>query len=409
MLARRQAQAPLDEIVALDARRVALAGRATALGEERNRLSQQIGRSPQAERDALVARTRELREELRTVEAEMAQVEEELRSLLLTVPNIVAADVPDGKDDSENVELRQWGRKPEFSFPPRDHVEIGTLLGVLDLERAGKVAGSRSYYLRNEAVWLEFAIVGLALSIVTRHGFNLVVPPVLVKEKTLWGTRHFPFFQDQIYKLEGDDLYLVGTSEVPLAAMHMDEILSEAELPLLYAAFSPCYRTELGTGGRDIRGLMRTHQFDKVEMFVYSRPQDSPAWHDRILAIEEEIYQALEIPYRVMLICTGDLGPVAAKKFDIEAWKPSDGVYREVTSTSNCTDFQARGVNTRYRPEAGGKPVFVHMLNGTATAIGRTIAMLLENHQQEDGSVRMPAALLPYLPAGLEVLRPSVR
>ena len=407
MLARRRAQAPLDEIIALDSRRAALAGRSTALGEERNRLSQQIGRAPASDRTTLVARTRELRDTLRTVEAETAQVEEQLRDLLLRVPNIVAPEVPAGKDDTENIELRRWGKTDAPDFPARDHVELGAKLGILDIERAGKVAGSRSYFLRNEAVWLELALVSFAMTVVTRHGFRPVIPPVLVKEKTLWGTRHLPFFQDQIYKIEGDDIYLVGTSEVPLAAMHMDEILSEAELPLRYAAFSPCYRTELGTGGRDIRGLMRTHQFDKVEMFVYSTPETAPHWHDTILAIEEEIYQALEIPYRVMLICTGDLGPIAAKKYDIEAWKPADGTFREVTSTSNCTDFQARGLNTRYRPEAGGRPQFVHMLNGTAIAIGRTIAMLLENHQQADGSVLVPQALRPFLPAGLDALRPS--
>ena len=406
MLSRRRATASLDEIVGLDNRRAALAGRATALGEERNRLSAQIGKLQPVDRERLIARTRELREELRGVEEETAGVEAQLRDLLLTVPNMIAPDVPTGPDESGNVEVRRWGEPPAFDFKPRDHVELGTLLDVLDVERAGRAAGTRTYYLKNEAVLLEFALARFAMDVLSANGFHPVVPPVFVPERTLWATRHFPFMRDQIYKIEGEDRYLVGTSEVPLAAMHLDEILAEQELPLLYAGFSSCFRTELGSGGRDIRGLMRTHQFDKVEMFAYVRPENSENTHQWMVGLEEQIYQRLGIPYRVMLMCSGDLGALAYKKYDLEFWKPADGVYREITSCSNYVDFQARGTNTRYRAQGGGKPQYVHMLNGTAVAVGRTLIAILENYQRADGSIVVPEALRPYLPAGMEVLAP---
>lgn len=406
MLRRRGETAPLDEIVSLDSRRAELAGRVTSLGEERNRLSQQIGRLPAQERQAMIARTRALRDELKGVEEELTAAEEALHQLLLTVPNLVALDVPVAPDESGNVEVRRWGEPRDFGFKPRDHVELMTALDVLDLEHAGKVAGSRTYYLKNEAVFLEFALVRFALDVLTAKGFRPVVPPVLVKERALWASRHFPFFRDQIYKIEGEDFYLVGTSEVSLAGLHMDEILEEKALPLLYAGFSSCFRTELGSGGRDIRGLMRNHQFDKVEMFAFTRPEDSEAMHERMVGYEEEIFQRLGIPYRLTLICTGDLGALAYKKYDLEAWKPSDGVYREVTSCSNYADFQARGTSTRYRPEGGGRPQYVHTLNGTGVAIGRALWAIVENHQQEDGSVVVPEVLRQYMPGSLEVIRP---
>ena len=407
MLARRQAQAPLDQIVQLDNRRAALAGQVTALGEERNRLSQQIGRTPPAEREALIARTRELREGLRATEEELTNVEARLREMLLTIPNVIAPDVPTGPDESANVEVRRWGEPPAFDFKPRDHVELGTLLEVIDVERAARISGTRTYFLKNEAVLLEFALVRLAMDLLMANGFRPVVPPVLVREKTLWATRHFPFMREQIYKIEGEDSYLVGTSEVPLAGLHVDEILEEKQLPLLYAGFSSCFRTEVGSGGRDIRGLFRVHQFDKVEIFAYTRPSESEQTHQWMVGLEEQIYQRLGIPYRVVLMCTGDLGALAYKKYDLEFWKPSDGVYREFTSCSNYADFQARGTNTRFRPEDGGRPRYVHTLNGTAVAVGRTLIAILENYQRADGSVVVPAALRPYLPAGLEIIAPK--
>jgi seryl-tRNA synthetase len=407
MLRRRKATADLDEIVALDDKRAVLAGRITAIGEERNRLSARIGKTAPAERAELVGRTRELRDQLKAVEVEQEAVERGLRAALLTVPNMLAPDVPEGEDESGNVVVRRWGEPRQFDFKPRDHVEIGQMLDIIDIERAVKVAGTRSYYLKNEAVFLELALVRFALDHLMASGFRPVVPPVLVRENTLWAARFFPFFRDQIYKIEGKDFYLVGTSEVSLAGLHMDEILEEKQLPLLYAGFSSCFRTELGSGGRDIRGLMRNHQFDKVEMFAYTRPEDSEAAHERMVGYEEEVFQGLKIPYRLTLMCTGDLGALAYKKYDLEAWKASDGVYREVTSCSNYADFQARGTNTRYRPETGGRPQYVHTLNGTGVAVGRTLWAIVENHQQEDGSVVVPEVLRQYMPGGLDVIRPK--
>lgn len=409
MLAKRGETAPLDEILALDAQRATLAGKTTSLGEERNRLSTQIGKTPPAERPALIEKTRQIREELKATEEQATQVEAKLRDLLLTVPNMLAADVPTGPDESGNVVVRTWGSPRDFKaegFKPRDHVELGALLDLIDIEGAAKIAGTRTYYLKNEAVLLEFALARYAMDVLMAHGFSPVVPPVLVKEKTLWATRHFPFLRDQIYKIEGEDSYLVGTSEIPLAGLHFEEILDDKALPRFYAGFSSCFRTEVGSGGRDIRGLMRVHQFDKVEMFAYTRPEESEATLERLVGFEETIFQGLEVPYQVVKMCSGDIGALAMKKYDIEAWKPADGVYREVTSCSNYGDFQARGTETRYRPEAGGKPQYVHTLNGTAVAIGRALVVLLENHQQSDGSVVIPKALRPYMPGGQEAIRP---
>ena len=409
MLAKRGETAPLDEIIALDDQRAQLAGKTTSLGEERNRLSQQIGRTPPAERPALIEKTRGIREELRATEERATEVEARLRDLLLTVPNMVAPDAPVGPDESGNVVVRSWGTPRDFAaegFKPRDHVELGAICDLIDIEGAAKIAGTRSYYLKNEAVLLEFAFARFALDVLMASGFVPIVPPVLVKEKTLWATRHFPFLRDQIYKIEGDDSYLVGTSEIPLAGLHFEEIVDEKTLPRYYAGFSSCYRTEVGSGGRDIRGLMRVHQFDKVEMFAYVRPEESEATLERLVGFEEAIFQGLEVPYQVVKMCTGDLGALAYKKYDIEAWKPADGVYREVTSCSNYVDFQARGTETRFRPEAGGKPQYLHTLNGTAVAIGRALVVLLENHQRPDGSVVIPKALRPYMPGGQEIILP---
>ena len=261
--------------------------------------------------------------------------------LLLYMPNMVAPDVPYGKDDSQNVEIKRWGTPREFPFTPLDHVDIGENLGIVDIaKRSTKIMGSRGYLLKNEAIHLELALIRFALDILQPEGFVPVIPPVMVKEEILVGTRHYPFFKDQIYRIEGENLGLVGTSEIPLAAIHADEILSEDDLPLKYVGISPCYRTEVGSGGKDIRGLMRVHQFDKVEIFIFSEPSGSEEMHEYILSLEEQIYQALEIPYRVVNICTGDLGPIAYKKYDIEFWRPFEGKYREITSCSNCTDFQ---------------------------------------------------------------------
>ncbi|MGI6662151.1 MAG: serine--tRNA ligase [Bacillota bacterium] len=302
--------------------------------------------------------------------------------------------------------VRTWGKPREFPFKPKDHVAIGESLGLIDISRAAKVWGTRSYFLKGDAVFLEFALIRYAMDILTSEGFIPVVTPIIVKTEMLEGTRHYPFFKEQIYRIEGEDLGLVGTSEIPLGAMHAGEILEEKDLPLKYAGFSSCYRTEVGSGGRDVRGLIRTHHFDKVEMFVFDKPENSDKTHEYMVSIEERFYRDLGIPYRVVMMCSGDLGPVAYKKYDVEFWHPSESKYREITSCSNCTDFQARGLNTRYRPAGGGRPEFVHTLNGTAIAIGRTLVAILENYQEEDGGVTVPEVLREYMPGGLSKLRP---
>jgi len=399
MLAKRNTEAPLDTILSLDDKRLELVREVNGLREQRNKVTQQIpGCKDPEEKQALIESNRKLRQQILDLEEELRNVEHELRELLLTVPNMIAPDVPYGKDESDNVEVRRWGEPRKFDFEPLDHVELGTRLGLIDIPRAAKIMGSRSYVLTGDAVYLEFALVRFALDLLAEEGFTPVIPPVLVKDEVLVGTRHYPFFKDQVYRIEGENLGLVGTSEIPLAALHKDEILSADQLPIKYAGFSSCFRTEVGSGGRDIRGLIRVLQFDKVEMFVYCEPSQSDEMHEYMVSLEERIYQALKIPYRVVKMCSGDLGPIAYKKYDIEFWHPSEGVYREITSCSNCTDFQARGLNIRYRPQDGGKPQYVHTLNGTGIAIGRTLVAIFENYQEADGSITVPEVLRPYMP-----------
>lgn len=403
MLRKRSASVDLDRILELDRRRTELVRASNDLREERNNLSSEIkGTKEEAKRSEMIERTRALRDHISSVEAELDVVEKDLRNLLLWMPNMLAPEVPFGEDESGNVVVRAWGEPRKFGFPPRDHVEIGEALGIIDIARAAKVWGTRAYFLKGDAVFLEFALVRYAMDLLSAEGFVPVVTPIVVKAEILEGTRHYPFFKDQIYRIEGEDAGLVGTSEIPLGAMHAGEILEEKALPVKYAGFSACYRTEVGSGGRDVRGLIRTHHFDKVEMFVFDKPENSGKDHELMVSLEERIYRELGIPHRVVMMCSGDLGPVAYKKYDVEFWHPSEGKYREITSCSNCTDFQARGLNTRYRPGIGGKPEFVHTLNGTAVAIGRTLVAILENCQEEDGSVVVPEVLRKYMPDGQE-------
>ena len=402
MLKMRGASVPIDRILTLDSERASLARSAGEMREERNRLSEQVKTyGDGARRSELIESNRVLRARIAETETRLAEVEGELRKEILRIPNMLAPDVPFGEDESWNVEVRRWGEPRRFSFEPKDHVELGQRLGLIDIERAARIWGTRTYFLKSDAVFLELALVRFAMDFLVGEGFTPVIPPVIVKAEIMEGTRHYPFFRDQIYRIEGEDLGLVGTSEVPLAAMHAGEILEEDVLPLKYAGFSPCYRTEVGSGGRDVRGLIRTHHFDKVEMFVFDLPSTSHETLEYMVSLQERIYQALGIPHRVMMMCSKDLGPIAYKKYDLDFWHPTGHEYREITSCSNCTDFQARGVGTRYRPK-GGKPVFVHTLNGTATAIGRTLAAILENYQEADGSVTVPEVLRQYMPANRE-------
>ena len=391
-LARRGAGDQVGALLERDGRARALRARVEATRAERARISKAVGQARREGRDsgAEEAEVRRLGEELATLEEELREAEAERDRLLASLPNLAAEAAPDGGED-DALELRRVGDPPAFGFAPRDHVELATAAGALDLEAAARVSGSRFAYLLGPLVRVQMALVSLALERVEAAGFTPVVPPVLVREEAMWGTGFFPTDRSSIYATADDDLYLVGTSEVPLAGLHGDQILEPGDLPLRYGGVSTCFRREAGAAGRDARGIFRVHQFDKVEMFSFVMPEHSPAEHGRILGLQEEILQALEIPYRVVDIAVGDLGASAARKLDCEAWMPAQGAYREVTSCSNCTDYQARRLRTRVRGESGTGPV--HTLNGTAVAVGRTIIALLENGQREDGSVALPAAL----------------
>lgn len=386
---------PLDEFIAVEEERRRLTTEVELMRAERKRASEAIGARKKAGEDASaeMAATRELGERIKDRETELNSSETRLHDLLLAIPNILLDDVPDGGED-DSVVLREVGERTVFDFTPKDHVDLGVALDVIDMERAAKVSGSRFVYLKGDLVLLELALVRYGIDTVMAHGFRPVLPPVLVREEAMYGTGFFPTDEQSIYRTT-DGECLVGTSEVPLAGLHMDEYLEAGSLPLRYAGFSTCFRREAGAAGKDTRGILRVHQFDKLEMFSFCLPDQSAAEHELIRSIEEEVLQGLEIPYRVVSIAAGDLGAPAAKKYDCEAWMPGQERYREVTSCSNCTDYQARRLNCRYRTEQG--PRFVHTLNGTTIAIGRTIIAIMENHQRADGTIAVPKVLVPYL------------
>jgi len=401
--ARGEDPAAVDALLAADERRRDAVSRADALRAEGNAASRAIRSASAGERPAMIARAQELKEQVRVAEGEQAEADAALRAAHLAVPNVIADGVPPGGED-DYVVLREWGVPPAHDgWEPRDHVELGRLLGAIDLDRGTKVSGSRFYFLTGVGALLELALVNLAMARAVAAGFVPVVPPVLVKPEAMEGTGFLGAHAAEVYRLAEDDLYLVGTSEVPLAAYHSGEVLEASSLPRRYAGFSPCFRREAGSYGKDTRGIIRVHQFDKVEMFSYVPLADAEAEHRRLLAEEEAFLQALELPYRVIDVAAGDLGSSAARKYDCEAWVPTQGRHRELTSTSNCTDFQSRRLSTRVRGEAG--PESVATLNGTLCAVPRTIVALLEVHQQRDGSVRVPEALRPWL-GGRELLEP---
>ncbi len=367
------------------------------LRAEQNRGSKAVAAASGDEREALIGSLRTVSEELKSLEPELARVSEELAAVHSRVPNPPDDSVPVGGSDDDNEVLRHWGEPPSFGFEPRDHVQLGEALGMIDVERGVRTSGSRFYYLLAEAVEIQFALVRYGLDFAQERGMVAVIPPVLVREEAMFNTGFLPTDESQLYRTAEDDLYLVGTSEVSLAALHAGEILEPEELPKRYVGYSSCFRREAGTYGKDTRGIFRVHQFDKLEMFSFVMPGDSKDEHERLLANEEAWVQSLEIPYRVVNICTGELGASAVKKYDIEAWLPGQGAYREITSTSNTTDFQARRMECRVRLPDGNRPV--HTLNGTLCAISRTLIALMENGQQEDGTIALPPVLKKYLAA----------
>jgi len=337
---------------------------------------------------------RDVSARIKALESELEAVEADRSELAATIPNPPDPEAPDGETEEDAVVLREVGECPELDFEPRDHLEIGRALGLIDTEKAAAASGSRFAYLLGDLVLVELALIRFTVELLASEGFTPVVPPVLVREAPLFGTGFFPGEREMIYEVPADELFLVGTSEVSLAALHADEIIEPGELPLRYAGISTCFRREAGAAGRDTRGIFRVHQFDKVEMFSFVEPDAAREEHRRLLALEERILGALEIPYRVVDIAAGDLGAPAARKFDCEAWIPSQGRYRELTSTSNTTDYQARRIGCRFRPADGAAPEHVSTLNGTAVAVGRTLVAIIENGQRADGSVAIPPALV---------------
>ena len=404
-LARRNMADAVDRLLAADERRRALTAEVEELRAGQNRASKQIGGAQGDEKQKLIAEVSKVSSELKRLEPQLEEAERTLSELLARVPNVPHGSAPDGLTEEDAVEVRRKGEPREFGFEPRDHVALGELLGVLDTDRGARTSGSRFVYLLGDIVLVQFALVRHALDVLIAKGFTPVIPPVLVREEAMYGTGFLPTDEANLYVTSEDNLYLVGTAEVPLAAFHMGEILDEAELPLRYAGYSTCFRREAGTYGKDMGGMFRVHQFDKVEMFSFTRPEDSWDEHEFMVGIEEEIVGNLDVPYRVVNVAVGDLGASAAKKYDIEVWLPGQGRYRELTSCSNCTDYQARRLNTRVR-RSDGRIEVLHTLNGTATALSRTPIAILENHQREDGSVEIPPALHPYLPESVRVLRP---
>jgi seryl-tRNA synthetase len=392
--ARRGGVEALDGVVELDAEYRKKLREVEDLRAEQNRASKAIGQASPEDRPAAIAEAKEMSDRLKELEPELERLDAELQRAAAFLPNLPHESVPDGLTEDENVVEREVGEQREFDFEPKDHVEIGEALGIFDSERAVRTSGSRFVYLTGQGVFLEMALVRFALDFLAERHFDPVIPPVLVREHAMYGTGFLPADEHEFYKVERDDLYLVGTSEVPIAAMHADEIFTTEALPKRYAGFSPCFRREAGSYGKDTKGLIRVHQFDKVEQFSFTKPEDSWDEYATIRANQEMILQALEIPYRVLVMCTGDLGAAAAKKVDHEAWIPGAGRYLELTSATNATDYQARRLQVRMRRGQGTE--LVHTLNGTAVAVGRTIVALLENHQRADGTVAIPEALQPY-------------
>ena len=387
----------IDQVLASDeAKRVAIA-EFEQLRAEQNLLSKSVGAAKGDEKTALLANAKELADKVKAADAKRAELEAQSNALAMVISNILDPEAPIGGEE-DFVVLEHVGTPRDFAaagFEPKDHVELGKLLGAIDTERGAKVSGSRSYYLTGVGALLEFALVNYAISSATKAGFTPVIPPVLVKPAAMEGTGFLGQAAENVYHLEKDDYYLVGTSEVPLAAFHMDEVLDGSKLPMRYAGYSSCFRREAGSYGKDTRGIIRVHQFDKVEMFSFCKPEEAKEEHKRLLQWEKYFLNAMEIPYRVIDVASGDLGSSANRKFDIEAWIPTQNAYREVTSTSNCTEFQARRLNIRYKDSDGTKAVAT--LNGTLVAIPRMIVAILENHQNADGSVNVPAALQPFL------------
>lgn len=389
----------VDQLIVYDEKWRKKLTKANDLRRQRNQITNNIAQLKEEGKDVstIIKEAEKLSHKIKKMEQEVEHYEQLVHSILMQVPNIIHETVPFGSGEEDNVEVRSWGQKPLFKFQPRDHIELSLSLELVDLERAAKVAGARFYYLKNEMVSLNYAVIKYALSFIQRRGFTLIQPPYTIKRQSIEGAIALSDFEDMIYKIEGENLYLIATAEHALVALHMDEILDGKQLPLRYCGISPCFRKEAGAHGRDTKGIFRVHQFEKVEQFIFCKPEDSWDEHEALITNAEEFFQSLKIPYRVMNVCTGDLGTVAAKKYDLEAWLPGQNKFREVVSCSNCTSYQAVRSRIRYRNRPNDPTTHVHTLNSTLAATERTLIAILENYQQKDGSIIIPEVLIPYM------------
>jgi seryl-tRNA synthetase len=390
----------LDEVIDIDRKWRQNLTKLNNLRHERKLITTEIAMLKKTEKDASnkVEKAKAIDAEITSVEKEVVGAEEKTRGYLMRLPNLLHETVPVGKDENDNVQVRTWGAIPKFDFPVKNHIDLGLNLDIIDIERAGKVSGSRFFYLKGEAVLLDMALMSFALEEIVKKGYLPVEPPYLMRRDAYEGVTALSDFEDVLYKIENEDLYLIATSEHPMAAMFKNEVLKEENLPLKLAGISACFRKEAGAHGKDTRGIFRTHQFNKIEQFVFCTPEESWNLHEELVHNAEQLVQKLGLPYRVVNVCTGDIGTVAAKKYDIEAWMPAQNAYREIVSCSNCTDYQARRLNIRYREKEGAPTKgFAHTLNSTAIATGRTIVAILENFQQEDGSIVVPKVLRKYM------------
>jgi seryl-tRNA synthetase len=403
---RNMADFPLDSLVSLDRRRRELIVETQELRQKKNVFSEAIAGKKKAKQDTSSERNqmKQISSRLGKAEEEMTKVEEQFRHQIMLLPNMLHESVPVGKDEKGNVRVYQSGTPRRFDFKPKDHVDIATALDLIDIERAVKISGARFYFLKNELVKMNQALVQFALDFLSERGYSLVQPPYLIRKEPMSGAVILEDFQDVIYKIEGEDLYMIGTSEHAIASMHMNEILEGKKLPIKYAGFSSCFRKEAGAHGKDMKGIFRVHQFEKVEQFVYCRPEDSWKEHERMLVLAEEFFAKLGIPYRVMLLSSGGTGKISAKTYDIEAWMAGQNAYREIVSCSNCLDYQARRLGVRFRDRTNEETRLTHTLNSTLVATERTLVAILENYQTANGTVQVPEVLQKYM-SGIKELR----
>jgi seryl-tRNA synthetase len=398
---------PLVELVTIDRRRRELLVETQELRQKKNVLTEVIARKKKVKQDisSELAQMKEISGFLDKSEEELVKTEDRFKHLMMIVPNMLHESVPTGIDERDNIVIRQNGKVRTMDFDPKDHVAIATALDLVDIERAAKVSGARFYFLKNELVRMNQALLNFALDFLSDHGYAHIQPPYMIRQEPMSGAIILDDFQDIIYKIEGEDLYMIGTSEHAIASMHMDEILDGKQLPIKYAGYSPCFRKEAGAHGKDMKGIFRVHQFEKVEQFVYCRPEDSWKEHEKMLSLAEEFFKMLGIPHRVILLCSGDTGKISSKTYDIEAWMAGQNAYREIVSCSNCVDYQARRLKIRFRDKTNEETRLVHTLNSTLVATERTMVSILENYQTSQGSVHIPDVLRKYM-GGIDVIKP---